>query len=85
MAQEKSRDWPITAVAPRKQALSVYIMPGFKTYGDLLDKLGKYKTGVSCLYLKKLEDVDVAVLEELITRSVADMRRLYPTTESELG
>lgn len=71
-------DWPITAVAARKQALSVYIMPGFKSYGDLMEKLGTYKTGVSCLYIKKLEDIDLTVLEKLIGRSVADMRRMYP-------
>ena len=71
-------DWPITAVAARKQVLTVYIMPGFGNYGDLMDRLGKYKTSVSCLYIKKLEDVDLAVLEDLIARSVADMRKRYP-------
>lgn len=70
-------DWPITAVAARKQALSVYIMPGFGDYQDLMDKLGKYKTGVSCLYINKLADIDPAVLVALITRSVADMRKRY--------
>ena len=71
-------DWPITAVAARKQALTVYIMPGFGNYGDLMDRLGNYRTSVSCLYITKLENVDLAVLEELIARSVADMRELYP-------
>ena len=78
-------EWPITAVAPRKQALSVYIMPGFKACGDLMKKLGKYKTGVSCLYVKRLEDVEIVVLEELIARSVADMRRLYPEDANRKG
>ncbi len=70
-------DWPITAVAARKQALTVYIMPGFGEYGVLMDKLGKYKTSVSRLYITKLENVDLAVLEELIARSVADMRERF--------
>lgn len=76
-ASKREGDWPITAVAARKQALTVYIMPGFSNYGALMDKLGKYKTSVSCLYIKKLEDIDLAVLEELITRSVADMQARY--------
>jgi len=71
-------DWPITAVAARKQALTVYIMPGFSEYAGLMDRLGKVKTSVSCLYIKKLEYVDLAVLEELVARSVADMRSRYP-------
>ena len=71
-------NWPLTAVAPRKGALTVYIMPGFNAYGDLMDRLGKYKTSVSCLYIKKLEDVDMKTLEELIACSVADMRARYP-------
>jgi hypothetical protein len=68
----------LSAVAARKTALSVYIMAGFEHRSDLMDKLGKYKTGVSCLYLKKLSDVDPAVLEELIESSVAYMRETYP-------
>ena len=60
-------------------------MPGFKAYGDLMKKLGKYKTGVSCLYVKRLEDVEIVVLEELIARSVADMRRLYPEDANRKG
>ena len=68
-------EWPITGVAARKQALTVYIMPGFGHYGDLLDKLGKYKTGSSCLYIKRLEDIDEKVLEKLITESIKTMRK----------
>jgi hypothetical protein len=60
-------------------------MPGFKACGDLMKKLGKYKTGVSCLYVKRLEDVEIVVLEELIARSVADMRRLYPEDANRKG
>lgn len=68
----------ITGVAPRKTALTVYIMPGFGAYGALMDRLGKYKTGKSCLYVNTLADIDLAVLEELIGSSVAEMRARYP-------
>ncbi|KAA3609239.1 MAG: DUF1801 domain-containing protein [Calditrichaeota bacterium] len=63
-------DWFLTGFSPRKQALTLYIMTGFKRYDKLMQKLGKYKTGKGCLYLKKLDDVDLTVLEELITASV---------------
>lgn len=70
-------DWFVTGFSPRKQNLTIYIMPGFSNYSNLLDKLGKHKHSVSCLYVKKLADVDLKVLEKLITKSVADMTTLY--------
>ncbi len=70
-------DSSIVAFSPRKQNLVIYIMPGFADYAHLLSKLGKYKTGRSCLYINKLSDVDMAVLSELIAESVAEMRRRY--------
>lgn len=73
-------DWPVTGFSPRKQYLTVYIMPGFTRYGALMKKLGKYKTGKSCLYLKKLDDVDRKVLGRLVARSVTDMRKMYECT-----
>jgi hypothetical protein len=63
-------DMCITGFSPRKQALTIYILPGFTRYESLMKKLGKYKTGKSCLYINKLEDVDQKVLTELITESV---------------
>jgi hypothetical protein len=63
--------------APRKQALTVYIMPGFDRYDDLMQKLGKYKTGRSCLYIKKLTDIDWPVLEELCNLSYRYMTEKY--------
>ena len=63
--------------SPRKTAMTVYIMPGFERYDDLMSKLGKYKTGKSCLYIKKLSDVDMAVLKELITESYQYMTKKY--------
>ena len=64
--------------SPRAQSISVYIMPGFKPFSGLMKKLGKYKTGKSCLYIRRLDDVDAQVLEELIEESVKEMRRRYP-------
>ncbi len=73
-------DWPPTGFSPRKQNLTIYIMPGFKEYGGLMKKLGKFKTGGSCLYVKKLADIDTKVLDKLIQQSVRDMRKKYPAT-----
>ena len=70
-------DWPVTGFSPRKQNLAIYIMPGFSRYTALMKKLGNCKTGKSCLYLKRLDDVDAKVLRQLIARSVADMKKLY--------
>lgn len=75
---ERSRqegDWFFTGFSPRKQALTVYIMAGFTRYDELMGKLGKYKTGQSCLYINKLEDVDLKVLGELIKQGVAYMKK----------
>ena len=70
-------DMPLTGFSPRKQSLTVYIMPGFAGYEDLLGRLGKHRTGVSCLYINKLADVDRDVLTELISRSFAHMRHTH--------
>ena len=72
-------DFMITGFSPRKQALTIYIMPGFSRFEGLMSKLGKYKTGKSCLYIKRLADVDEAVLERLIGESVRYMRAHYET------
>lgn len=67
----------MTGFSPRKQNLTVYIMPGFKEYQSLMKKLGKYKTSVSCLYFKTLEDVDEHTLETLIKKSFMYMQKKY--------
>ena len=69
--------WPLTGFSPRKQNLTVYIMPGFGKYTDLLSRLGKHKHSVSCLYIKRLADVDMAALSELIADSVKVMKERY--------
>lgn len=63
--------------SPRKANLVCYIMLGFSGYESLMSRLGKYKTGKSCLYINKLDDIDRSVLKELITRSLADLRAKY--------
>lgn len=73
-ASGRELDWMLTGFSPRKQSLTLYIMDGFKKYDELLTKLGKYKTGKSCLYVNKLEDVNSEVLKELITDSINHMR-----------
>jgi len=67
-----------TGFAPRKRNFSIYIMPGFDDYTDLLHDLGKHRTARSCLYVNKLADIDLSVLKALISRTVADMATLYP-------
>lgn len=64
--------------SPRKANLVCYIMLGFSGYQALMDRLGKYKTGKSCLYINKLDDIDRAVLRQLIEKSLADLRQKYP-------
>jgi hypothetical protein len=68
-ASGRSGVWPKIGFSPRKTNLTLYIMPGFDKYDALLKKLGKHKTGKSCLYINKLADVDEAVLRELAERS----------------
>lgn len=73
-ASGREGDWPLTGVSPRKQSLSLYIMAGFDRYEELMKRLGKHRTGKSCLYVNRLEDVDLDVLEELVRLSVEHMR-----------
>jgi hypothetical protein len=67
-------DWFLTGFSPRKQYLALYLMSGFAGQDKLMRQLGKYKTGKSCLYVNKLEDVDFHKLKELITRSVRRLK-----------
>ncbi len=78
-ASGREGDFMVAGFSPRKQALAVYIMAGFGHFDALMAKLGKYKTGKSCLYIKRLSDVDEKVLEKLIAGSVKYMRRNYET------
>lgn len=73
-------DWFLTGFAPRKNDLSLYIMAGFDRFPDLMSRLGKFKTGKSCLYIKHLQDVDADVLRSLIEASVDHMVKTYGRT-----
>ena len=73
-ATGREGDMPLTGFSPRKQNLTLYIGYGFDDKAAMA-KLGKYKTGKSCLYIKKLDDVDRTILRSLIKRSVGEMRR----------
>jgi hypothetical protein len=75
-ASGREGDWFLTGFSPRKQNLTLYLNHGFEVHEDLLKKLGKYKTGMGCLYVKKLDDVDKKVLKELVTESVKRMKAL---------
>jgi len=71
-------DFMLCGFSARKAALTIYIMAGFKRYPELMEKLGKYKAGKSCLYIKSLEDVHVPTLKKLIRESVKVVRERYP-------
>lgn len=68
----------LAGFSPRKGAMTLYILAGFEREDDLLSKLGKFTTGKSCLYVKKLSDVNMDVLRELVTESVTHTKETYP-------
>jgi len=74
----RAGDFLATGFAPRKSALSLYIMPGYQDFGDLLDRLGKHKHGRACLYINKLTDVDQQVLAELIRAGLDGLGKIWP-------
>lgn len=71
-------DFLATGFSPRKAALSVYIMPGYGDFGDIMARLGKHKTGKSCLYINKLAEIDEDVLRELIRAGLRDLALHWP-------
>ncbi len=79
-ASGREGDWMLTGFSPRKQNLTLYLMGGFDLHKDLLKKLGKYKTSVGCLYIKKLDDVDKKVLKQLVTETVKTMKKVSKET-----
>ncbi|MDO1559374.1 DUF1801 domain-containing protein [Brevundimonas sp. 2R-24] len=76
---KKPADWPVIGFSPRKANMTLYIMPGFSERPDLMARIGKAKTSVSCLYFNRLSDLDPAALRELCAWSVATMRERYST------
>lgn len=75
--QGKDFEWFLTGFSPRKANLVCYIMPGYGQFDDVMERIGKHKTGKACLYINKLADIEMAVLEELVTKSVELMRERY--------
>lgn len=71
----------LTGFSPRKQNISLYVMPGASEHTDLLKKLGKHKAGKGCLYIKKVEDIDLGILEKLVSGSVKSLQKKYPISE----
>ena len=76
-ANGDSAEFMATGFSPRATALTLYIMPGYADYSDLLSKLGPHKLGKSCLYIKALDDIDTNVLARLIKRGLADLRKTH--------
>lgn len=72
---QQEGDWPLAAFSPRKQSLTLYVMSDLRDYSDLLKDLGKHKTSKACLYINKLADVNLKLLEELIKRSYEDAKK----------
>lgn len=76
-------EFMMTGFSPRKANQVIYIMPGYTDHSAILDRIGKYKIGKSCLYINKLADIDLDVLRELITAGFEDMKSRYPDWKPE--
>lgn len=76
-ASGREGDFFLTGFSPRKQNLTIYIVSGFTAHAKLMKKLGRFKTGKSCLYVKSLDDIDGTVLKQLVGASVDYMRKTY--------
>ena len=76
-ATGREGDFLATGFSPRKANLSIYIMPGYQDYSEILARLGKHKTGASCLYVNKLADIDQTVLRELIRAGLRDLDQIW--------
>jgi hypothetical protein len=74
-ASGREGDWMLMGFSPRKGDLTLYVMPGVHEFQELLPKLGKIKTGKGCLYIKKLEDVDLKVLRKILKQALASMSK----------
>lgn len=77
-ASGRTGTWLATGFAPRKAKLSVYIMPGYADFAPILDRLGKHSKGKSCVYVNKLADIELFVLEELIRAGLDDLGKQWP-------
>ncbi len=77
-ASGREGDWFLTGLSPRKQTLTLYIMSGLSNQQENLDRLGRFKTGKGCLYIRKLEEIKLDILRQLIEESVVHLQQKYP-------
>jgi hypothetical protein len=77
-ASGRENDWFQAGFSPRKDNLTLYLMSGYEQFGDLLKKLGKHKLGKGCLYIKKIDDIDLPTLKELVEQSVEHLKKTNP-------
>ena len=77
-ASGPSQEWMLVAMAPRADRLTLYIEPGFEGHDELLATLGKYRAGKGCIHIKRLADIDTAVLRRMVTASIEQLRARYP-------
>ncbi|MFB9076569.1 DUF1801 domain-containing protein [Flavobacterium procerum] len=73
-------DAPLLAFSPRKDAFSLYLNSTFENKDELLLKFGKHKAGKGCIYVKKLADIDLEIFKKMISESIKEIKKLYPTT-----
>lgn len=71
-------DAPLAGFSPRKEAIVLYFSSSYEKREELLEKLGKHKSSKACVYIKKMEDIDIEILKEMITRSVRHVKSIYP-------
>ncbi|MFT2008381.1 DUF1801 domain-containing protein [Pontibacter sp. 13R65] len=76
-------DAPLVGFSPRKQNISLYLVPGLEEQDELLQALGKHKAGKGCLYIKKIEDINISILEKLVRNSVEILKARYPEGEQK--
>ncbi len=81
-ASGREGDGPATGFSAQKARLSLYIMPGYQDFEPILDRLGKHKKAKACLYINKLADVDMAVVEEIVRAGLDDLVRSWPVKAS---
>ncbi len=75
-------DFLATGFSPRKSSLSIYVMPGYSDFADILNRLGKHRTGRSCLYVNRLSDVDENALRDMIAAGLQDLEARWPVVPS---
>ena len=81
-ASGQEGDAPLAGFSPRKDALVLYFDCEYEKRDELMEKLGKYKSSKSCVYVKKLDDIDISVLKEMIVNSIKRTEKLYPSSDS---